>query len=101
MCTLHYSQSAVEAVAPNGRDLFMGGMSSRASFKLAMRTLLTVPPLGKVKGNYSSWIFLKSRLRSVVQTIFAHSYSIFCAIPRLGFEDERICEPIIFEIDHE
>lgn len=101
MRTLHYSQSAVEAVVSSRRDLIMIRMRAFIRLKFIMRSFMSAFFLSKVKGNYSSWILLKNRLRLIVQTIIAHSYSVLCVIPRLGFEDNRICEPIILEIDHE
>lgn len=49
-----------------------------------------------IKIGYSSWIHPVEKTDSTPHFFYRHS-----AIPLLVFEDNRICEPVIIEIDHE
>lgn len=50
----------------------------------------------RIQAGYSSWIHPVEKTDSTPHFFYRHS-----AIPLLVFEDDRICEPVIIEIDHE
>lgn len=67
--------------------------------KLSVRqveSLISSRKMEVIKIGYSSWIHPVEKTDSTPHFFYRHS-----AIPLLVFEDNRICEPVIIEIDHE
>src|SRR5690625_1746673 len=67
--------------------------------KLSVRqveSLISSRKMEVIKIGYSSRIHPVEKTDLLLRFFYRHS-----AIPRLGFEDDRICEPVNLEVDHE